>query len=158
MNIAIYDATLTEGAREFDAVMTKAVGRSGSTHDRLLALCEDLDGLFRQNLSFVRVTHAVFLGPSDIAPDFDFSIYERSVAAAIEQIVREGQAAGEVVPADPSDIALAVLGVVASVAGRQLHARMEPIGLDGLHRLLDLVFNGVLRDSSNRLAPGEERQ
>ncbi len=151
-------AILTEGAREFDDVMAKAVARAGSTHDRLVGLAEDLYGLFRQNLSFVRVTHAVFLGPSDIAPDFDFSVYERSIVAAVERIVREGQAAGEVVAVPAGDVANVVLGVVSAVAGRQLHPRMEPIGLDGLRRLLNLVFDGVMKNGSNALAPGEEGQ
>jgi TetR/AcrR family transcriptional regulator len=151
-------AILTEGAREFDAAMAQAVARPGSTRERIIGLCEDLYGLFSQNLSFIRVTHAVFLGPTEIAPDFDFGVYERSIVGALERIARDGQAIGEVTAVRASDVAMAVLGVVGAVAGRQLHTRMEPIGLDGLRRLLNLVFDGVLRDGSNSHAPGEERQ
>jgi TetR/AcrR family transcriptional regulator len=151
-------AILAEGAREFEAAMELAVARPGSTRQRIVGLCEDLYGMFRQNLSFVRVTHAVFLGPTDIAPDFDFAVYERAIVGALERIVRDGQAGGEVAAVSANDVALAVLGVVGAVAGRQLHSRMEPIGLDGLRRLLNLVFDGVLKNGSNEHAAGEERQ
>jgi len=106
------------------------------------------------------VTHAVFLGPSEIAPDFDFSIFERAIMAAIEQMVRDGQASGDVRTANPADVAIVVVGVVGAVFGRHLHPRMEPIGTDGFRRLLNLVFDGVLRDSSsqNADAAGEQRQ
>jgi AcrR family transcriptional regulator len=150
-------AILTEGAREFEGVMAQSVDRGGNTRERLTRLCEDLYGLFSQNLSFVRVTHAVFLGPSDVAPDFDFSVYERSIVAALERIVREGQASGEVTSANPADVALALLGVVSAVFGRQLHPRMEPLGVDGLRRLINLVFDGVLKDGFNAHVPGVER-
>jgi hypothetical protein len=103
------------------------------------------------------VTHAVFLGPSDIAPDFDFAVYERSVISAVEQIVREAQARHEVAETSPEDVALAVLGVVATAAGRQLHPRMEPISAARLRRLVNLVLDGVLKDSINARSAGEER-
>lgn len=153
----VLKAILTEGQRQFDTLTERALARQGSTRERLLTLCEDLYGMFRENLSFVRVTHAVFLGPSDIAPDFDFAVYERSIISAVEQMVKEGQLRGEVAHASAEDVALAVLGVVASAAGRQLHARMEPISVERLRRLLSLVLDGVLKDSTNVRSAGEER-
>ncbi len=151
-------AILTEGAREFEQTMMPAVSRPGTARERIVGLCEDVYGLFTKNLSFVRVTHAVFLGPTEIAPDFDFTVYERSIVGALDRIVREGQARGEVADANPEDVAIAVLGVVSAVFGRQLHTRAEPLGVEGLRRLLNLVFDGVLKDSSNAHVPGEERQ
>jgi TetR/AcrR family transcriptional regulator len=151
-------AILTAGAREFENTIAPALERQGSARERLTALCEDLYGVFTQNLSFVRVTHAVFLGPTDIAPDFDFSVYETAIVNAMDQIVRDGQANGEVRAGSPQDIALALLGVVTEVFGRHLHPRMDQLGVAGLRRLLDLVFDGVLTDGSNSHEPGEERQ
>ena len=151
-------AILVEGAREFETAIIPAVARAGTTRERLAGLCEDVYGLFAKNLSAVRVTHAVFLGPSDIAPDFDFSVYERAIVGGLDHIIRDGQARGEIRAGSPEDISLALLGVVTAVFGRELHPRLQPIGVPGLHRILDLVFHGVLKDGSDRLAPGEERQ
>jgi len=155
----VLKAILVEGAREFDQTIAPALARPGTTRERIIALCEDVYGLFTQNLSFVRVTHAVFLGPSDIAPDFDFTVYERSIVSALDRIVREGQELGEVVPAaSGEDIAITLLGVVTAVFGRHLHPQIKPLGVDGLRRLLTLVFDGVLLDRKNAYVPGEERQ
>jgi AcrR family transcriptional regulator len=155
----VLKAILVEGAREFDQTIAPALARPGTTRERIIALCEDVYGLFTQNLSFVRVTHAVFLGPSDIAPDFDFTVYERSIVSALDRIVREGQERGEVVPAAcGEDIAIALLGVVTAVFGRHLHPQIKPLGVDGLRRLLTLVFDGVLIDRKHVYVPGEERQ
>lgn len=151
-------AILDGGAREFRQTMERALGRHGTTRERIVGLCEDVYALFGKHVSGARVTHAVFLGPSDIAPNFDFSVFERTLTDALGQIVREGQARGEVTGANSSDVALAVIGMVGAVAGRQLHPRMEPLGVEGLRRLLDLVFDGVLRDGTNGQAAGEERQ
>jgi hypothetical protein len=114
--------------------------------------------MFKQHLSVVRVTHAVFLGPTEVAPDFDFAVFENSLAGAIEQIVREGQAAGSVRAANPADVGLAVMGVVFTVVSRQLHPRTESLGAEALRRLLALVFDGVLREDTNGQAAGEARQ
>jgi TetR/AcrR family transcriptional regulator len=151
-------AILVEGAREFEAAVEAAAARAGSVRERIIGVCEQVHGLFQQNLSFVRVTHAVFLGPTDIAPDFDFSVYEAAIVRGLTAIIADGQARGEVTPGDSGDVALVVLGVISAVAGRQLHARLEPIGTGGLRRLLTLVFDGVLRDSANANAAGEQRQ
>lgn len=151
-------AILKHGARQFQETMARSVERSGATRERLVALCSDVYTLFGQHLSVARVTHAVFLGPTEIAPDFDFAVFENSLAAALEQIVREGQAAGDVTAANPSDVALAVMGVVTAVVSRQMHPRTDPLGVEGLRRLLTLVFDGVLREGPNVQAAGEASQ
>jgi len=56
-------------------------------------------------------------------------------------------------------VAIVVVGVIGAVFGRHLHPRMEPLSADGFERLLNLVFDGVLRDSSSQNdAAGEQRQ
>lgn len=154
-------AILQGGAREFQETMARSLERPGTTRTRVVGLCEDVYALFGKHVSGARVTHAVFLGPTDVAPNFDFSVFERTLTDALEQIVREGQARGEVTAANPADVALAVLGVVGAVAGRQLHPRtsnQQLLGLEGLRRLLDLVFDGVLKDGTHAQAAGETRQ
>jgi AcrR family transcriptional regulator len=151
-------AILKHGARQFQETMARSLERPGTTRARVVSLCEDVFGMFKQHLSVVRVTHAVFLGPSEVAPDFDFAVFENSLAGAIEQIVREGQAAGSLRGANPADVGLAVMGVVFTVVSRQLHPRTESLGVEGLRRLLALVFDGVLREETNGQAAGEARQ
>lgn len=151
-------AILRDATQQFSQAMARSVERTGTARQRLIGMCEDLYGMFEQNVPVVRVAHSVFLGPTDVAPNFDFTVFERDLVSALGQIIREGQASGEVCPGAPEDIALAVMGVIGSVAGRQLHPRPVPFGVEGLRRVLGLVFDGVLRGETNGQAAGEARQ
>lgn len=146
-------AILEEAAREFGAVLTRAVERPGATRERLIALCEDVNSLFQEHIPVVRVAHAVYHGPNEGTPAFDCTVFDRSLTQALETIVADGLAAGEVRPAVPTDVAMAVTGVLAVCAARQLHQELSPPV--SLHKLLAIVFDGVLTDSRDQ---GEARQ
>ena len=139
-------AILEAASSEFADAMTLAVQRTGSARQRLVALCEDVHGLFEKNVPVARVAHSVFLGPSDSVPNFDLCVFERSLRAAIEGIVGDGQEAGEFLPARPADVAMAIMGIIEGSAGRQFHLGLEAVGIDGLRRTLDIVFDGVLTE------------
>jgi len=143
-------AILQEGAREFEAAVDRAVNRPGSARDRVLALAEDLYGLFAKNVPVVRVSHSVFHGPANTAPMFDFTRFDRSLVGGLKQIVEAGQAAGELRPALPEDVAMAVFGVIGASVARQLHPELEPVGVETLRRVIDLVFEGVLKERRNK--------
>jgi AcrR family transcriptional regulator len=136
-------AILEEAARDFEAVIQNAVKRPGTARERLVGLCEDFHGLFSANVPVVRVLHTVVLGPADTAPPFDFLAFERMMVAGISEIVQDGIKAGDFRPVDATDVALALLGVVGTVAGRQLHPGVEPVSVDGMRRVLNVVFDGV---------------
>jgi AcrR family transcriptional regulator len=139
-------AILEAGAREFDAAVNRAVSRDGSARERVLGLAEDLYGLFAKNVPVVRVCHAVFHGPADTAPKFDFTRFDRSLVRGLKQIVEAGQAAGELREALAEDVALAVYGVIGAAVARHMHPELEPVGDETLRRVIDLVFEGVLKE------------
>jgi len=139
-------AILEQGAREFEAAVDRAVRRPGTARERVLALAEDLYGLFAKHVPVVRVSHAVFHGPADTAPTFDFTRFDRSLVGGLKQIVEAGQAAGELRPAFAEDVAMAVFGVIGASVARQLHPELEPVGVETLRRVIDLVFEGVLKE------------
>jgi AcrR family transcriptional regulator len=136
-------AILTQAQQQFADVVARAVARAGSAQERITALCEDVYGLFAQNVPLARVAHAVFLGPPDLAPPYDFTAFEAGLRGAIERITGDGQAAGELRAVPPTDIALAVMGILEGCCDRQLHPAFNPVGADTLRRLLGLFFDGV---------------
>jgi TetR/AcrR family transcriptional regulator len=143
-------AVLDEASREFVRANERALSRTGTARERLSALCRDLHGLFQEHVPVVRVAHAVFFGPVDGAPQFDFTIFDRQITGTVQQIVAEGQAAGEITgDASPSDVGLVIMGIIGVIATRHLHSGIPPLGLDTLDRVLGLVFDGAL---------GEQRQ
>lgn len=135
---------LYEGARRFADAMAGAVERPGTTRERLVSLGEDLYALFQENLPAVRLAHALFLGPAEGVPRFDFTTFDHSLQGALRRIVEDGLAAGEVHPARPDDVALALSGVIGSCAARQLHPGFDPVRVEDLRRILDMVLDGIL--------------
>ena len=136
-------AILDQAKQEFSQVAGRAFGRSGPARERIVAFCQEVYGLFGQNVPVARVALAVFLGPPDVMPSYDFTVFEVEFRSALERIVAEGQAAGELRQVPPTDIALAVMGILEECNERQLHPEFQPAGPDVLARLLGLLFDGV---------------
>jgi TetR/AcrR family transcriptional regulator len=137
-------AVLRQAQEEFAGAVDQAVARTGTARNRIAALCEDVYGLFGRHVPVARVAHAVFFGPPDGAPPFDVTVFEARLRQAIEQIVADGLVSGELRAVSIRDVALAVMGILEGCADRQLHPAFEPVGADGVRRLIDLLFDGVM--------------
>jgi AcrR family transcriptional regulator len=147
-------AILEQAKREVETAIDKAVARTGTARERILALCDDIYGLFGQNVPIARVAHAVFLGPPEGAPPFDVTIFEQRFRGALERLAADGIAAGEFGNVPPGDIALAVMGILEGCNERQLHPAFEPVGTGGLRRLINLLFDGAVNAPRTQ---GEDR-
>ncbi len=150
----VLQAILREGLEEFRATAAKAIEMPGTTRERLTRLCEDLFGLFMENVPVIQVVHRAFHDPAGNPPDFDLVEVERALGAALQAIVEAGVASGELRSVRSDDVALAVIGVIGSAASRHLHPSLEPVGPERLRRVLDLVFDGVFKE---RREQGDER-
>ena len=148
-------AVLRQAERQFADAVAQAVARAGTARRRIVALCEDVYGLFGENVPVARVAHAVFLGPPDGAPPFDVTVFETRLREAIEGIATDGLARGELRSISARDIALVVMGILEGCNERQLHPAFEPVGVEGVRRLINLVFDGF---AGAPRAQGEERQ
>jgi AcrR family transcriptional regulator len=145
-------AILEEGARQFQEAIARAAASKGTARQRLVALCEQAYGLFRQNVPVVRVAHAVYYGPREGLPAFDLTVFERKLVAAIRQIIQDGVAAGELQPGSVEHMSIAISAVIAVCTDQEISPHSTPVGLDGLHGVLDVVFEGMLA----RHLPGPE--
>jgi AcrR family transcriptional regulator len=138
-------AVLEEAARAFERKMDAAMTRSGTARERLSALCADLHDLFQEHVPVVRVAHAVFFGPLEGMPTFDFTAFDRRMERAVGQVVEDGQASGEIAAAaSPSDVALMMMGIIGVVTMRQLHYGAARIDTATLQRMVGLLFDGAL--------------
>jgi AcrR family transcriptional regulator len=137
-------AILTQAERQFAETVASAATRPGTARDRITALCEDIYALFGENVPVARVAHSVLLGPPDAAPPFDITAFEGRFRETIETIAAEGIASGEIRDVPARDIALAVMGVLEACHVRQMHPAFEPVGPEVVHRLVQLVFDGVM--------------
>jgi AcrR family transcriptional regulator len=137
-------AILEQAQQQFAEALARAVAGSGSAQDRLIEVCEAVYRLFEENVPIARVAHAVFLGPPDGAPPFDVTVFEAHFRRAIDRITSDGVASGEFRADAARDVALAVMGILEGCNERQLHPAFEPVGTDGVRRLVNLLFDGVM--------------
>ena len=145
-------AILDEAVRDFSSTIDAAVARAGTARERMVRLCEDVYGLFERNVSVARVAHMVFLGPRDVAPPYDLMVLERRLREGVVRIVTDGQAADELRDVDAEDVALATMGILEGCQDRQMFPELSQVGHDGLRRILNLLFDGLMID---RGAQGE---
>jgi TetR/AcrR family transcriptional regulator len=149
-------AILRTAIREFVDTTNRAMERSGTAVERVIAMCDDIYGLFVQTVPIVRVAHTVLLGPRDAAPPFDPTESERHARKLLRALVEDGKTTGEIrQDVSSDDVALAIMGVLEGCWGRQLHPAFEPIDIDTLRRTVKLVFEGALNE---RRAQGEQTQ
>jgi hypothetical protein len=111
-----------------------------------MALCDDVFSLFEENIPIVRVAHTVFLGPQDIAPAFDLTTFERIWREGLQRVVEDGQVSGEFRAVPSVDVAYALMGLVDSCVERQMHPGFDPVGRDGLRKIVSLLLDGVARE------------
>ncbi len=153
----VLEAVLGEAARTFERKMDAAIARPGTARERLFALCTDLHDLFQEHVPTARVAHSVFFGPIEGTPKFDFTTFDRQMERAVQRMVADGQASGEIATtASAADVALMMMGIIGVFTMRQLHYSAAPveareswygasrIDVATLRRLIGFLFDGAL--------------
>ena len=136
-------AALELAVGEFETILGEVVRASGGARVRLTRLCVRVMDTTRSKSSLVRVAHAVYFGPREAVPLFDFQVFDRLLRGGLGRIVEDGVAAGEIRRAAASDAIQAVTAVM--MLGVDQHANGRPDALDhkGVRRLINLVFDGI---------------
>ncbi len=139
----IYLAILEELLKIADESIAASRVKDGTARERLQAFLLGIFRTFETRKAEVRMMNAVFWGPAQGAPPFDFEIFHEKLKAVIAEFVAEGIAAGDLRPADPQDVTLALMGVLSFNMDLTLAHPELGLGQDGLRRTLDLVFEGL---------------
>ncbi|MBI5343469.1 MAG: TetR/AcrR family transcriptional regulator, partial [Deltaproteobacteria bacterium] len=71
----IYLDLMREGFSRFDALRDALRGEVGSAAERIRGLCGGAYGLLRDRIEVVRLMYAIYYGPPQGAPFFDFEAY-----------------------------------------------------------------------------------
>ncbi len=148
-------AILEQAKREVETAIDRAVARPGTARDRILALCEDVYGLFGQNVPDRAG------GPRRLSRPARWraAVRRDRLRAAVPRGARADRRptawpAGEFGDVPPRDVALAVMGILEGCNERQLHPAFEPVGTGGLRRLINLLFDGAVNAPRTQ---GEDR-
>jgi TetR/AcrR family transcriptional regulator len=139
----IFLAMMGEALGEFEATAAAAMNAGGSAADRIVRFLDSTFALVLEHLDAMRVLDAIYYGPPQGAPFFDFEAIHERFIGMLTVLVRDGMATGEFRPGDPEDVAWALVGPFEVARGMSLcHPEME-FGRERLARLLRVVFDGV---------------
>jgi TetR/AcrR family transcriptional regulator len=139
----IYLELMREAFVKMDELLSVLpVARESATR-KLLRLCDQTYSLFMENVKVARVMYAIYYGPQQGAPFFDFDAYHVRFIEAIRRIVAEGIRKGEFRKGNPEEISWAIIGAVNVAMEVHLgHTELE-LGREGLARVLKLIFQGI---------------
>jgi AcrR family transcriptional regulator len=115
----------------------------GSPTQKLLAFSDRAYSLFMENIKAVRVMYAIYYGPHQGAPFFDFDSYHLKFLDAIRRLIEEGIRKGEFRKGNAEDMTWLILGAINVVMEAQLGHPEMGIGREGLARVLNLIFRGI---------------
>jgi len=139
----IYLALMEGARREFATTLAGAVAEGGSAREQVVRVLGGVLDLILTNLGLVRIVHAMFYGPTQGAPFFDFEQFHAQLVGTIHSLVERGIAAGEFRSGDADDITMALFGAFDICQGTNLNHPELCIDRSRLERVLDVIFRGV---------------
>ena len=139
----IFLAMMGEALREFEATATGALVTEGFAEERILRFLDSIFALMLDHLDVIRVLDAIYYGPPQGAPFFDFEVIHKRFIEILGRLIREGIESGEFRPGDPDDLTWAIVGPFEVARGMSLSHPEMNFGRDRLARLLKVVFEGI---------------
>jgi AcrR family transcriptional regulator len=150
----IYLELMRETFGKADQLLDSARRDQGSAKERLLYLCDHAFSLLMENIKTIRVMYAIYYGPHQGAPFFDFDAYHLKFQEGIRRLVEEGIQKGEFCKGNAEDMTWAILGAVNVAMEVQLGHQEMGLGRAGLARVLNLILGGISK--SQRRKTGEQ--
>jgi AcrR family transcriptional regulator len=139
----IYLELMQEAFAKMDDLVAISLEDRGSPRQKLLSFCDRAYSLFMENIKAVRVMYAIYYGPHQGAPFFDFDAYHLKFLAAIRRLIEEGIRKGEFRKGNAEDMTWLILGAINVVMEAHLGHPEMGIGREGLARVLKLIFRGI---------------
>ena len=139
----IYLELMREAFAKMDALVAISLEDQGSPTQKLLSLCDRAYSLFMEKIKAVRVMYAIYYGPHQGAPFFDFDAYHLKFLDAIRKLIEEGIRKGEFRKGNAEDMTWLILGAINVVMEAHLGHPEMGIGREGLARVLSLIFRGI---------------
>jgi TetR/AcrR family transcriptional regulator len=154
----IYLELMRETFGKFERLLMISQEEKGSAREKLLRFADRSFSLFREDIMNVRIMYAIYYGPHQGAPFFDFEAYHVKFQEAARGLVEEGVRNGEFRRGNIGDMTWAIIGAINVAMEVELgHPEMEAIklGREGLARVLNLIFQG-LGNEKKRPAGGKK--
>ena len=139
----IYRAILDAVADTMESTLAAAVSGPGPVRARVERLFLAMYAVFEREKPAVRFLNSVFWGPKQGTPPFDFRALQHTFMSAIQELVAEGVASGELRRMNPTDASRVLAAVLSHTMDLALVFPRLAQGKAGLRRALDLAFQGL---------------
>jgi TetR/AcrR family transcriptional regulator len=139
----IYLKLMQDAFAKMDDLVAISLEDQGSPTQKLLAFSDRAYSLFMENIKAVRLMYAIYYGPHQGAPFFDFDAYHLKFLEAIRRLIEEGIRKGEFHNGNAEDITWLILGAINVVMEAHLGHPEMGIGHEGLARILNIIFRGI---------------
>ena len=146
----IYLELMRQAFTRMDDLLQAALEDQGSATQKLLRLCDRVYSLFMENVKVARVMYAIYYGPQQGAPFFDFDAYHIKFVEAIRRLIEEGIRRGEFRRGNPEEMAWAIIGAINVAMEVHLGRTELEFGSEGLARVLKLIFTGIAAKKGRR--------
>jgi AcrR family transcriptional regulator len=142
---------LMQGAfSKMDSLLAQSREDQGTVTQRVLHLCDRLYSLFMEHIRVARVMYAIYYGPHQGAPSFDFDAYHNKFREALQRLMQEGVRTGEFRKGNPEEMAWAIIGAINVAMEVHLTHPEWAFGNEGLARVLKLIFQGISAEKGRR--------
>lgn len=132
----------------FEERLEEFRSRRGSARERVQRLCDELFSLCLENMGTFKLVYAIYYGPPQGAPRFDFDAFYAELLRAMRQVVTEGIRNGEFRRGSPDDMSQAILGALTVALESHMAHTPVYVGNRGLARILRIIFTGLQTDDS----------
>jgi AcrR family transcriptional regulator len=141
----VFHAMMLEAVAAHRAVLDEVRHSGGTASERIVLLIDRVYTLALENALAVRAIDAIYYGPREEAPEFDFMQLHGEFDAFIRSLVEEAVAAGELPGGDVDEMVLALLG--GFIAGKtSLSDRClpgDPLQPDSVRRIIRIILDGI---------------
>ena len=146
----IYLELMRGSFAKMDNLLTTSREDQGTVTQRVLRLCDRLYSLFREHVKAARMMYAIYYGPHQGAPFFDFDAYHMKFREAVQRLIEEGIRKGEFRRGNPEEMAWTIIGAVNVAMEVHLTHPEWGLGNEGLVRVLQLIFQGISVEKGRR--------
>jgi TetR/AcrR family transcriptional regulator len=139
----LYSEIMETASVRYSRLLDESRRSEGKAFNRLLHLADQVLALFMEQIEVARLAYAIYYGPPQGAPAFDFDAYHLKLHGLVTELVQIGFRNREFRRGRVEDITWMVLGAVNIALETQLSHPELGFGREGLSRVLKLFLDGI---------------
>lgn len=152
----IFHAMMQEAIAAHRALLDEVRRAGGTATDRIVLLMDRVYTLALENALAVRAIDAIYYGPHEDAPDFDFTQFHGEFEALLRGLVEEAVASGELPEGDVDEMVLALVGgfIAGKTSFADRHHPGDPLQPDSVRRIIRIILDGIRSRPQGRTEEG----